>query len=192
VVGRAVVAAGYLAEKIDAHYRGGKAPLPVAVVTEPEALGTGGAIRHALPATAGDPVLAVNGDSILALDYAALVERHRATRALATLALLPMADAARFGTVEIAGERVVRFAEKQPGTGLINAGIYVLAREAASAFPAGPSSIERDVLPALVASGRVSAFVADAPFLDIGLPETYASAPAFLARLAALRAGGGT
>ena len=39
-----------------------------------------------------------------------------------------------------------------------------------------PSSIETDLLPALVEEGAVSGVVDDGFFIDIGLPETYEQA----------------
>jgi NDP-sugar pyrophosphorylase family protein len=81
----------------------------------------------------------------------------------------------------------VRFAEKQPGGGLINAGIYVFSRAALAELPVCACSLERDILPDWVARGMVAGLVVEAPLLDIGLPETYAAAPAFLAMLSVYR-----
>ena len=78
------------------------------------------------------------------------------------------------------GNNVVGFAEKsaqndKSGAGLINGGIYALRREAVDQLRT-PSSIETDLLPALVSDGELSGVVDEGFFIDIGLPETYAQA----------------
>jgi D-glycero-D-manno-heptose 1,7-bisphosphate phosphatase len=76
---------------------------------------------------------------------------------------------------------VVRFAERPdaPGPGLVNAGVYLLRRQALDAC-APNCSFEREVMPGLAASGAMRAIVRDGYFIDIGLPESLASAQAEL------------
>ena len=57
----------------------------------------------------------------------------------------------------------------------INAGVYVLEREAMGRAPASAAfSLERDLFPALVAEGRLKAVRLDGFFVDIGIPEAHA------------------
>jgi D-glycero-alpha-D-manno-heptose 1-phosphate guanylyltransferase len=74
--------------------------------------------------------------------------------------------------------------EKTPGRGVINAGVYLVRRRLFAAFaPAGPFSMENDLLPAALANGAQIAVdvAAEAPFLDIGTPESVVLAEAFIA-----------
>jgi NDP-sugar pyrophosphorylase family protein len=183
VVDRLVLTLGHLAGRAIAHFEAHPPRLPMKIVVEASELGTGGALVAAVPALHGETFLVLNGDTLLALDYAALLAAHAEARAEATLALVEVADASRFGTVELRGTRVIGFAEKQPGFGLINGGVYVFERHAFDTVAPGGASLERDLLPALIDRGRVAAFPTRAPFIDIGLPETYAAAEAFLAGL---------
>ena len=66
------------------------------------------------------------------------------------------ADASRFGTLEAGpGGRLARFAEKRPGAGLINAGVYALGRGCIEMLPAKrPLSFETDCFPFLLGEGR--------------------------------------
>jgi D-glycero-alpha-D-manno-heptose 1-phosphate guanylyltransferase len=180
---RVVLALGHLAGKVTDHYNRYPPVLPLCTVVEREPLGTGGALLNALGATTGDTLFALNGDSIIALDWSALLARHRASGASATLALVRVADTARYGSIILDGNQVVSFAEKQSGSGLINAGMYVLSRSLLVGTPARSCSFEHDLLPDWVARGLVAGLLVDAPLLDIGIPETYAAAPAFLATL---------
>ena len=106
--------------------------------------------------------------------------------ALASLALVRVGDAARFGSVDIAGDgRVTGFREKaatgagqhasaSPG-GLINAGVYVVERELLASLPSDRAvSLEREVFPGLT-DGRLQGVELTGPFVDIGVPESYAA-----------------
>jgi D-glycero-D-manno-heptose 1,7-bisphosphate phosphatase len=149
---------------------------------EPEPLGTAGALVHAREHLAETFVL-LNGDSLFRIDLADLAVPDDPT-VLARLSLRQEADAGRYGSVALDGERVTGFAEKQPSAtptpGLINGGVYWMRRQAIEALPPGPCSLERDVLPALVAAGRVQGRVYDAPFIDIGVPESLALAQTYV------------
>jgi NDP-sugar pyrophosphorylase family protein len=149
---------------------------------EPEPLGTAGALVHARQYLAEDFLL-LNGDSLFRIDLADLT-RPDDPEVLVRLALRREADAGRYGSVRLEGERVSGFAEKlaaeTPAEGLINGGVYWMRRAAIEALPPGPCSLERDVLPALVAAGRVQGRIYDAPFIDIGLPESLALAQTYV------------
>ena len=183
-VSRVTLALGHLSRKIIAHCKANPPALPVAFSIEDMPLGTGGALLHALPRTQGDPVIVCNGDSLVRIDFNSLLLRHAETGAGATIALIPAPDAGRYGRVSVEGMRVTDFAEKSAGEGpgLINAGVYVFGRYVLESFPTGPCSLERDLLPRLVADGAVYAFLTEGPFLDIGLPESYAAAEHFIRR----------
>jgi mannose-1-phosphate guanylyltransferase len=160
--------------------RRGRAPA-VTWITEATPLGTAGAIANALPHLDG-PTFVLNGDILTDLDLAALAERHRETGAVATITITPVEDARPYGLVLTDGTRVLEFREKpdEPVPGAVNAGTYVLDPEALAGVEPGRSvSIEREVFPALIASGRtVSAFASDAYWLDLGTPERYLQAHA--------------
>ena len=70
------------------------------------------------------------------------------------------------------------------GTGLINAGVYVMDAELLEdVAPGAACSLEREVIPAALRAGRtVSALEVEAPFVDIGLPEDYARVKSRLPR----------
>jgi D-glycero-alpha-D-manno-heptose 1-phosphate guanylyltransferase len=90
------------------------------------------------------------------------------------LAVVPIAAAGRFGTVEFddAG-RITAFREKaERAAGWINGGIYAMSRAALAEVPAGRfCSLETDLFPRWVAEQRLLACPADAPLLDMGTPE---------------------
>jgi D-glycero-alpha-D-manno-heptose 1-phosphate guanylyltransferase len=94
-----------------------------------------------------------------------------------------MEDASRYGRLEIDDSRLLSgFAEKRPGGGLINAGLYFFKRRLLERFPPHvPLSMETEVFPGLLAAGaRLAVFHCQAPFLDIGTPDTVRRAEAFI------------
>jgi NDP-sugar pyrophosphorylase family protein len=179
---QAVLCTGHMAEAVEEALGEAQAGLPLVYSREPEPLGTGGALRLALPLLESDPVLVLNGDSWAEVDLAVLADEHRRRGAPATLALVEVADAARFGRVRLGADGAVeRFEEKAAAhlPGLINAGIYLLSRRLIEAIPAGrPVSLEREVFPSLVGRG-LSGVVFPGRFIDIGTPESLAEAESF-------------
>jgi len=179
-VGRVILATGYMADKIEAHYRANLPPLPVEIVVEEELLGTGGGLVNALPKGGSERVLVLNGDSAFRWAIEPLEAALDGLEAAgASIALVEVSDAGRYGCVELEGDRIVAFREKRSGVGagLINAGLYLVERTALASLKLGqPTSLERDVFPRLATEGRLAAVLFGSPFIDIGLPETYAAA----------------
>lgn len=183
-VASVVLSTGYLGEmietKISTQYRG----LRIRYSREHEPLGTGGALQLALDKTQSDPLLVFNGDSFCDANMRQLCEFHRTKMARATLLLTRVEDTSRFGSVETdANDAVTRFEEKGRACapGWINAGVYCLGREVISCIPAGRAvSIEYEIFPILIGAGLYG-FRVDAPFIDIGTPQSYAEAERFFA-----------
>jgi len=158
------------------------AGVKITYVTEPERLGTAGAIRFAADAL-GDRLeerfLALNGDVLADLDLTALLRAHEERSARATIALHPVEDSSAYGLVRCDGDgRVLEFLEKTGETvpGEINAGAYVLERSVLDLVPAGRAvSIEREVFPRLVGDGLCGRLL-EGYWMDIGTPERYLQA----------------
>jgi D-glycero-alpha-D-manno-heptose 1-phosphate guanylyltransferase len=178
-----VLLAGYGASQVRDAFGGEYAGMRLAYSVEPAPLGTAGAVRWALPHVAAPTLLLLNGDSCCEVELGAFRRFHRGQAADASLVLARVPDTSRFGQVRaMPGGRVVGFTEKGGpcAGGWINAGVYLLARELVEAVPSGvPLSLERDLLPAWVAEGRVRGFRSGGRFLDIGTPESYAEAGRF-------------
>ncbi len=180
LVTRLTFATGHLGNKIRDHY----SSLPARFSQESAPLGTGGAILNVLRAMdLSDPFLVMNGDSFVDADLGEFSRRHKTNAWPASLALFDIADSARFGTVTLDGEKVVGFQEKMGRSvpGLINSGIYLLSHSVLTPWRdlTRAVSIETEIFPSLTAAGSLYGFATGGRFIDIGLPETYASAPRF-------------
>jgi NDP-sugar pyrophosphorylase family protein len=148
----------------------------VQVVVEAEPLGTAGALAFARRAVehANETFLALNGDTYAEFDPGTLVAHHRALAADATIACYRVEEAEARGTVEIEGDRLVGFREKESrGPGWVSGGVYALEPHVLDGVPgARASSLEIDVFPALLARGRtIGAWRAPGQFWDMGTPE---------------------
>lgn len=189
-VRRAVLCTGYLAERVKSYYGSAFGEMEIAYSVEHEPLGTGGAIRLAADRHPDECFLVLNGDSWFGIDIAGFLA-EAPDSASAAIALAPVDDVARYGAVRFDDHRrILEFTEKScddsadPRAGWINAGIYLLRREHVLELPAGEkSSLERDLFPTLI-KRHLHAHPAEAPFIDIGVPETYARAGEFFARQA--------
>ena len=160
------------------------APLELHTVIEAEPLGTGGAVANALPRLGSDPVLVINGDTIVDTDLRTFLAAHCTSQAVASILCARVEDAGRYGRLEIdSQQRVVRFEEKDPAAdkpAWINAGFYLFGRSALRDIAKlSKGSLERDILEKMPA-GAIHAFLTSGRFLDIGTPETLALAPEIL------------
>ncbi|MEZ4649951.1 MAG: sugar phosphate nucleotidyltransferase [Candidatus Eisenbacteria bacterium] len=169
---------------------------------EQEPMGTGGALSLARDAF-GAANLVLNADSHVEIVYEDLLATlTRGVRgagdsptsgasvgAAGALSAVWMQDRSDYGGLDLDPTgRVLGFVEKGASdAGWINAGAYMLTGGALGSLPEGPSSLERDLLPALARSGRLFALAGRAYFRDIGTPKRLAEArqemPAWIRRM---------
>jgi NDP-sugar pyrophosphorylase family protein len=167
----------------------------IAIAEEQERLGRGGGIRFAARQRreTGD-VLALNGDELLDVDFRALLERHAANGAAATITVAQ--PKSPFGVVELDDDRVSGFAEGGTIDCWVSCGIYVLGDEALDRFPERGDH-ESTAFPELAEEGKLHAFRHEGPWLTVNTPkdlrraEEYVSAhPEWLAAGRANERGG--
>lgn len=152
----------------------------IRVVVEPTPAGTGGALRFLAP-HAEDRFLLLNGDTWCDLDLRAFADAPG--DALLRMALRPVADASRYGTVALEAGRVRAFLPRGAASGgVMNAGIYRMRRDLIAMVGEGACSLEADIFPRLAAAGEIEGVVRDAFMIDIGVPDDYAAAQHLLDR----------
>jgi len=177
-----VLLTGHLSDVVEAALPALHAALPrpmrLTVSREPVRAGTGGALHHAA-ALLHERFLLLNGDSFLDAALGPALADEEAPGVLGRLMLRTVPDASRYGVVRTEGERVTAFQPRpdpaHTGPAAINGGMYVLDRRILEHV--GPQcSLEADVLPGLAAKGALRATAGQGWFIDIGVPEDYASA----------------
>jgi NDP-sugar pyrophosphorylase family protein len=184
---RLIMSTGYLADQIEGEFgNGSELGVAIEYSREPEPLGTAGAVKFAERFLQGVPdFLVMNGDSFLELDLRQLVQLHRTHGGVATMAVVSVENAGRYGTVHVdTGNKVTEFCEKtgSDSPGLINAGVYVFSPAILEYIPVGPVSLEKDIFPRLL-DQRVYAVKEQGVFIDIGTPADYARAQELSDRL---------
>jgi D-glycero-alpha-D-manno-heptose 1-phosphate guanylyltransferase len=170
---RVLLAVGHLHGAIQDRFGAWFGAMRLDYALEEVPLGTGGAIRNALPLAEEESVLVLNGDTFLDADYADLLRFHDAEGAQLTMAVTRQDNIARYGGVIVSGKHVTGFQEKgRAGPGWINAGAYVLDRHLKwpRTLPER-FSFEKDFLTPEIARLLPAAYVVDGFFLDIGVPE---------------------
>jgi D-glycero-alpha-D-manno-heptose 1-phosphate guanylyltransferase len=181
---RTILCVGYRGEQIQAAFGKAYAGMCLAYSHETTLLGTGGALRLALPLIASETFIAMNGDSFCEVNLTDLWVCHQGRKANATLVLTPESETGRYGRVSFSADGTISgFEEKGStvGAGWVNAGIYVLHSEMVRAIPPGRAvSLEHEVIPGWVGR-RLYGYQSWGRFLDIGTPESYAQADALFA-----------
>ena len=124
---------------------------------------TGGRLLRLRDELNDGPFMVTYGDGVSDVDIAALVRVHRSHGRLATVTAVH--PPARFGALELAGERVSRFAEKpQLGEGWINGGFFVFEPSIFDFIGGDSDSLEKDTLEKIAEDGQLMAFRHDGFF----------------------------
>ena len=176
-----IFALGYMGEMIEEYFQDGSAfGLKIAYSYEEEPLGTGGAIRNALPKILEEEVLVLNADTYFPMDYQGLYRFHQENDGDFSLATRAVPDISRYGAVRRdAAGRILAWNEKledggQPLAGEINGGIYVMKKSLIAEIPEGKQSLEQDCVPKWLSEGkRIFGLPFDGYFMDIGIPKDY-------------------
>jgi NDP-sugar pyrophosphorylase family protein len=154
------------------------------IVIEDKPLGTAGAITNVRPEIRSNPVLIMNGDSFIDVDFCEFVAFHLLKNSEGSILCTNIADLSRYGAVNIDSEsRIVAFKEKtiEANPGFINAGIYLFNSNILNEIENCGPSLERDYFQKQ-APGKLTAMSVAGEFLDIGTPEDLLRAPTILGK----------
>ena len=174
-----ILSLGYKSEIIIDWLKTQNRNFEVSYVIESKALGTGGAIRLAFSKVRSDKAIVLNGDTFFNIDNDSLFDFHLKQNAEITLALKPMTDFDRYGSVEIDNNnRILKFKEKQHLLkGLINGGVYLINKnifdylELSEVF-----SFENEILEAKTSELEIYGLPFENYFIDIGIPSDFKKA----------------
>ncbi|MCU0706318.1 MAG: glucose-1-phosphate cytidylyltransferase [Fimbriiglobus sp.] len=118
---------------------------------------TGGRVRRLRSLLGDRPFLCTYGDGVSDVDIARLVAFHRGHGKLATVTAVR--PPARFGSLELDGDRVGAFAEKpQVGEGWINGGYFVFEPGVFDYLTDDATVLEREPLERLARDGQLMAY----------------------------------
>jgi D-glycero-alpha-D-manno-heptose 1-phosphate guanylyltransferase len=181
-----VLAVGHKREAIINYFGGLYKELRISYSKEDEPLGTGGGIKQAFEKIKGDRCFVLNGDTFFKVDMQQMAQFHIERKASLTVALKPMINFDRYGTVEFDETgKVTAFREKKHvREGYINGGVYVMEKNFFPKRLKAKFSFEKDVLEEEVAKGKIYCMLSPTYFIDIGIPDDYDKAKNDFARTA--------
>jgi NDP-sugar pyrophosphorylase family protein len=187
---RVVLCVGHLGEMIERHVGdGARDGMRILYVADgPKLLGTGGALRRALPEL-GPAFLVLYGDSYLPCDFA-LVERAFKSAGLpALMAVLKNDNRWDRSNVIYEGGRVLRYDKKTRLDAMryIDYGLSALQAAVLESRADGEAFDLSDVFAALSEEGRLAGFEARERFYEIGSPAGLAETDRYLAAHSPLR-----
>jgi D-glycero-alpha-D-manno-heptose 1-phosphate guanylyltransferase len=185
-VHRTIISSGHLAQVVTSHFAGQPVKsAQVQCVSENSPQGTAGGFLEAVAQAdrPSDAWLVLNGDSLVFADLESAVSPLSDDSIEGVVIGITVPDTSRYGRIVCSKTgQLLRFEEKCPGAGAINAGVYILKQQLVNSFPATrPLSFEKEVFQKLLnESHRIQAKLTEAPFLDIGTPDSVVLAEDFI------------
>jgi NDP-sugar pyrophosphorylase family protein len=169
-----VLCVGHFAEQIEAFVRdGGQFNLKVAYSHDgPKPLGTGGALRRALPLL-GDAFFVLYGDSYLPCDYKDVACQFQSSGRSGLMTIFRNEGKFDTSNVEALDGRILRYDKRNrtPEMSYIDYGLGVFKRSSIESVPANEYYDLADVYRNLLAAGDLAACEVSERFYEIGSPE---------------------
>lgn len=173
------ISIGYLGDKIKMHFGdGSKFSVKIHYLEEEKDLGTGGALKKAIPEIGSDPFVMIWGDVLADIDINDFSAFHLEDGPLVSIALTSVADPTEYGAVKIHRDTMVEYVEK-PRKGatsshLVSAGVYIVDPKVSKYFPKKSKfNLERDIIPKLIRDKKVKGYVFGGQWFDVGTPQIY-------------------
>ena len=137
--------------------RGAEEDWTVELIDTGQESGTGGRIRQLVPYMGDETFMLTWGDGVSNVDLDALLDFHRSHGKLATVTAVR--PPARFGLIEMDGDRVVSFSEKpQLGEGWINGPFFVCEPGVADYMDDDSVMWEQSPMERMAADGQLMAY----------------------------------
>lgn len=172
----AVLCLHHMPEMISDRLSTRHAGIRLSYLIEKTPLGTGGAIRNALAQLrCNEPVLVLNGDSLVTVNYMDMLQTHYRSGRSMTIATKTMPDCSRYSLLEVKKELVHSY--KARGThapGVISNGFYILEPDVFDGYALPQAfSFEADFLAPNIPAIKPASYDQVDYFIDIGIPADY-------------------
>lgn len=180
-VDEVVLAINYRPEMMQAFCKEWEAKLGVKITIsqETEPMGTAGPLalaRDILNDGSGSPFFVLNSDVICEFPLKEMLKFHKDHAAEATILVTKVEDPSKYGVVVMDDKGCVdRFVEKPKEFvgDKINAGIYCLDVCVLNRIELRPTSIEKEVFPAVAKDQKLFAMLLPGYWMDVGQPKDY-------------------
>jgi NDP-sugar pyrophosphorylase family protein len=181
---RVVLCVGYLGEMLRDHLGdGSRFGMELTYAFDgPRLLGTGGAVRRALPML-GETFWVMYADSYMDIDYRAVLASFAASGAQALMTVLRNDNQWDRSNAVFRDGKLLRYDKRQqtPDMSYVDYGVAILRREAAERLPADEVSDLADLYRDMVAGGRMVGYEVTRRFYEIGSPQGLRETQEYLA-----------
>jgi NDP-mannose synthase len=169
-----VLSTGYLAELLQAYCGdGSKWGLRLRYAHENTPLNTAGALSRI--ESLDDNFLVMNGDILTLLDYREIWKHHLAAGSIATIGVCEKKVQIDLGVIEMEPSHLLKSYKEKPELSYhVSMGINILNKRALGFMKPGESLSMPELLLRLKKAGeKISCFLSNKEWLDIGRPEDY-------------------
>jgi NDP-sugar pyrophosphorylase family protein len=176
-VDEVILTVGHMAELLRAFFQNGEnLALPIRYSYEEIPLGTAGPLRKIEGLT--ESFLVMNGDVLTTLDFSELVDFHRQSGAVVTVAVHPRQVKIDLGVLKLdGGTRVIDYIEKPTYHFDVSMGVYVFHPRALDYIPLDEYFDFPNLILKLIAAGElVNVFRYAGYWMDLGRPDDYEQA----------------
>jgi len=167
----------HLADLIRAFFGdGSQLGVNISYCLEDKPLGTAGSISIVNNLT--DTFLVMNGDLLTTIDYAAMVQNHLDSGAIATIGVFPRVVKIDFGVLEISPKKeLLDYKEKPTFEYLVSMGVNVFNKSVLEFIPQGRYLDMPTLMMNLKNAGKtILTYSSDCEWLDIGRADDYETA----------------
>lgn len=146
---------------------------------ESEPLGTAGplALAKAILGKNEEPFFVLNSDIICDFPFTEMIAFHRKHGAEGTILVTQVQDPSKYGVIVCAPNttQIERFVEKPTEfvSDRINAGIYIFNPKILDRIQPVPTSIEKEIFPAMAKDGELHSMDLEGYWMDVGQPKDY-------------------
>ena len=170
----------YLPENVDRYFKdGSEFGVDISYSIEKKLLGTCGGIKR-VQSFFDETFVVLSGDGFTNIDLSAMLEFHKAKKALATIAVKKFDDVSKFGVAVLNSDKSIKSFQEKPKpeealSNLVNLGIYIFEPEMLDMIP--PREVwdfGYDLFPELLLYNKpFFAYETDAYWNDIGSLNEY-------------------
>ncbi|CAM9362225.1 mannose-1-phosphate guanyltransferase beta [Lethenteron reissneri] len=180
-VNHVILAVSYMSELLEKELKREEKKLGIRISMshETEPLGTAGplALARDILKEDNEPFFVLNSDVICEFPFEDMIKFHKQSNREGTLVVTKVEEPSKYGVVVYNSEdgRIHRFVEKPQVfvSNKINAGMYIFSPRILDRIQLRPTSIEKEIFPAMAQAGELYALELQGFWMDIGQPKDF-------------------
>ncbi|XP_066283540.1 mannose-1-phosphate guanyltransferase beta-A-like isoform X1 [Branchiostoma lanceolatum] len=176
-----VLAVSYRAEMLEKEMKvqADRLGIQISMSHEEEPLGTAGPLALAREILSGDeePFFVLNSDVICDFPFEEMLKYHKSHGKEGTIVVTKVEEPSKYGVVVYDSQsgKIDRFVEKPKEfvSNKINAGMYIFSPKILDRIQLRPTSIEKEIFPAMAGDETLYAFDLKGFWMDVGQPKDF-------------------